>query len=264
MYQIERIKQKLGRGEIVLGANSVFADSAISELFALAGYDFVWIDAEHSALDYKDIQQHIVAAQGAGACAFVRIMWNDQAIVKRVMDMGPDGVIFPLIHSVAEARAAVSACRYPPKGIRGWNPIRANQYGMGDHDEYLETVDDKVWKIFMIEHIEAVDDLDAVLSVEGVDAIIIGGSDLSASLGKMHQMDDPEVRAAMDKILPVAKKYHIPACLSAGIAPETVTEWLDKGVSMISVGQDANMLSKISQDYLASVRATCRAAGRRA
>lgn len=250
MYQVSKLREKYERGEYFYGVNSTFIDPTVTELFGFAGYDYVWIDAEHSALDYHHIQQHIMAAHSAGCFAFVRLMEVSDALTKRIMDMGADGLIFPLVKSVEDVKRAIAGTRFPPKGVRGWNPLRAIEYGSTDHDWFIENADRNVWKMFMIEQIEAVDCLDEICALEGVDALIVGQSDLSASMGKLHQFDDPEVNAALDRICPIAKKHKVPVGISCGVDPQVMRRWLERGIDFISVGQDANMLSSIARDYL--------------
>ena len=164
MYRLSDLKKKLSEGKILLACNSLLSDPAVSELLAMAGNDIVWIDMEHAAIDYKDVQLHIIAAHSGGAAAIVRIPWNDQVVVKKVLDMGPDGIMFPFIRSAAEVTSAVEACAYPPKGIRGWNPIRAAEYGLRDGHWYKDNADNLIWKVIMLEHIDAVDDIDDILA----------------------------------------------------------------------------------------------------
>ena len=121
---IEKIRQRLADGKVAIGTAITFADSAVSELTAEAGYDFTWIDTEHAALDLNTVLQHIVACRGTGTAAFVRVRQNEANVIKPVLDLAPAGIIVPRVNSAAEARAAVEACRYPPIGIRGFGPRR--------------------------------------------------------------------------------------------------------------------------------------------
>ena len=121
---IEPLRARLESGEVAIGTAVTFADAAISELSAEAGYDFVWIDTEHAPFDLNTVLQHVVACRGTGAAPFVRVLKNDADIIKPVLDLAPAGIVVPRVNSAAEARAAVAACRYPPTGIRGFGPRR--------------------------------------------------------------------------------------------------------------------------------------------
>lgn len=249
MYMIDSIRQKVENNEIIVGANVVLCDPDVSELFGFAGCDYVWIDLEHSSMSYKSVEQHIIGCHASNTAAFVRIPWNDQVMAKRVLDMGPDGIIIPLIRSYEEAVEAIRACSYPPNGVRGWNPIRALQYGCINQNWYVENADRLVWKILMIEHIAAVNDLDRILSIPGVDAIIIGPSDLTGSMGKLHETNTEEYWCVIEKITDIARKHHVvigaavPTNCSSGI----LNKWLSYGVQMLSIGQDAFLLSTITK-----------------
>lgn len=257
MYLIDKVRAKAERGEAIVGANTVLSDASISEMFGLAGCDYVWIDMEHASFAHKEVEQHIMACHAGNTAAFVRIPWNDQVMVKRVLDMGPDGIIFPLIRTYEEALEAVRACQYPPKGIRGWNPLRALEYGLADQNWYVENADRLVWKIMMIEHIDAVNDIDRILSIPEIDAIIIGPSDLSGSMGKLHRNNTEEFWAAIRKVCEAAKKYGkvVGTALPPNCPKDLMNKWLDHGVQMFSVGQDAFLLSRMLKDNLDAARA---------
>jgi 2-keto-3-deoxy-L-rhamnonate aldolase RhmA len=258
MYLINKIQEKIDKNELIVGANVLFSDSDISELFGFAGCDYVWIDMEHAPLTYKDVEQHIIAAHAGNAAAFVRVPWNDHVMVKRIIDMGPDGIVFPLIRNYDEALAAVKACSFPPKGIRGWNPIRAMQYGCADQDWYVKNAEALVWKILMIEHIDAVNDLERILSIPEVNCIIIGPSDLTGSMGNMHHTNTDEFWKTIKRITDVAKekKVVIGVAVPTNCPKEILFRWLNYGVQMVSIGQDAFLLSAIIRDNLKMTRET--------
>lgn len=262
MRMAEKLRQKLAAGELALGANSLFSDPAVSELLALAGNDFVWIDMEHAALDNKDVALHLMAAQSGGAAALIRLPWNDQVLVKRVADMGPDGIIFPLVKTAADVEQAIAACRYPPHGIRGWNPIRAVHYGLADQDAYLAEADTQFLKIMMIEHIDAVHNIDAILRVPGLDAVILGPSDLSASMGKLTRIYDADVQEALGVAAKAAAACAIPlgVALGSGTSCESIAIWLKMGVKLLSYGQDVNLLAdavRQNRDNVLKAKAAC-------
>ena len=256
MYQLEKIRKKISENQPVIGANILLSDCAVSEIFGFAGCDYVWIDMEHSPLSYKDTENHLIAAHSGGAAAFVRIPWNDPVMIKRVLDMGPDGIIIPLIKNADDARRAISSCRYPPEGIRGWNPLRSNKYGCGDNDWYIKNVDRLVWKILMIEQIEAVENLEEILQVDGVDAILIGPSDLTGSMGVLTKTDIPEVRDIIVHIIKTAKKAGVPVALSvpSGTPAEVLCEWFKEGIQIISIGQDEYFLAETIRNGVSNAK----------
>jgi len=259
MYLIDKIREKVKRNEVLVGANVVLSDASISELYGLAGCDYVWIDMEHGSMTHKEIEQHIMGCHAGNTAAFVRIPWNDQVMAKRVLDMGPDGIIFPLIRSYDEALEAVRACRYPPAGIRGWNPLRALEYGLRDANWYVENADSLFWRIMMIEHIDAVNDIERIMSIPEIDAIIIGPSDLSGSMGKLHRNNTPEFWESIDRVCKAAKANGkvIGTAISPNCPRWLLEKWLSYGVNMYSVGQDAFFLSTIVKQNVDVTRAVC-------
>lgn len=256
MLKLPDIKKKLEQGGLLVGANVLFDDADISELFGFAGCDYVWIDMEHAALDYKDVERHIIGAHAGGSAAFVRLPWNDMVMAKRILDMGPDGVIIPLIRSAEDAINAVKYCSYPPKGVRGWNPIRATKYGCMDAGWYISHVDSLTWKIVMIEHIDAVNDLENILAIPDIDAIMIGPSDLTGSIGHLLETDTQEFWNLIDRITRAAKEAGkvIGVALPVNTSKELIRKWVSYGVQMVSIGQDANFLVRIVQDNVRTAR----------
>jgi 2-keto-3-deoxy-L-rhamnonate aldolase RhmA len=158
--------------------------------------------------------------------------------------MGPAGIIFPYVRSEEEAKKAISACTYPPKGVRGFGPMRAARYGGMDTQDYMEQVGSSFWKVIQIEHIDAVNDLNGILSVEGVDAIVIGPNDLAASMGYMGKTDYMEVQKQFDTICALAKRAGTPVGISTGYTgnSDDIKKWMDRGVDFIFLGSDMSML----------------------
>lgn len=254
MAALKDIKKKISEGKIVTGTVISFNDSSITEILGDLGYDFVWIDGEHSALERQAVQHHIMAARGTDAAPFVRIPWNDPVLAKPILEMGPAAIIFPFIRTAEEARLAVSSCLYPPDGIRGFGPRRANRYGMVDNDTYLKEYSSQIWKVMQIEHYEAVENLEEILAVEEVDTIVVGPNDLSGSIGLLGQTRHKEVIALMDEIGRKAMKSGKPFGVSMGLDPQSIRDWLRRGVSWIGVGGDTGHLIKGAKETLNETR----------
>lgn len=238
------IREKMQRGETVIGAHTFYIDPSITEALGLHGFEFVWIDGEHSAFDKAGTLSHIIAAAAADTASIVRIPWNDPVLVKPVLEMGPDGVIFPMVCSAEEARKAVASCMYPPKGVRGFGPRRANHYGAISNEEYLAHPEEKFLRIVQIEHVDAVHNLREILSVEGIDFPLVGANDLSASIGHLGDTRHPEVRALCEEIVQVCREMGRPFGVSLGAGDhEAISYWIDKGVSFIGCGDDISHIS---------------------
>lgn len=181
----ERLRQKWRAGEFVKGFAVTLADPAISEMAGAAGYDFVFVDAEHTPLGRQEIFHHVMAAQGAGAAALVRVRAAEPAMLKAILDLGPDGIIFPFVHDAATARRAVAACTYPDgpvPGMRGQGPMRAVRWGFGEEAGYLADPEKFCLKIMQIESLEGWRNLSEILAVPGVDGVYLGPADLGRSL----------------------------------------------------------------------------------
>jgi len=251
---IDKLNDKLKKGIAVIGTHISMPDNSITEMMGEIGFDFVWVDWEHTPMDRGQIQNHLIAARAAGIAGFVRIPWNDPVLVKPVLEMGPDGIVFPMIKTAADARNAVTSCLYPPKGIRGYGPKRANRYGMMQNDEYLAQAESSFWRIMQIEHIEAVGNLKEILRVDGVDTIVVGPNDLSGSVGLITQTWHPDVMKLMDEIGEICREAGKPFGVSMGWQPQAVAEWNRRGISWIACGGDTGYLMEAGMNTLRGVQ----------
>lgn len=255
MSGLNHIREKLKKGKLVIGTHVQLDSCIASELFAEIGYDFIWIDWEHTALDRQQVQAHIMAVKGRPTAAFVRVPWNVHYIVKPVLDMGADGIIFPMIRTAEEASQAVASCRYPPEGSRGYGPIRANRLGLDDNLQYIEkNSSSSIWKIMQIEHKEGVDNLKEILSVKGVDAIVVGVNDLAGSLGRLGRTGDLQVQEYLDKIAAIAGASPVPLGLSTGYSGNVLAEWIKRGLQWLSMGSDFSFMAQGAATTLREVK----------
>jgi len=248
------MKDMIKRGEVPVGICVSFCDCSITELLANCGFDFLWIDNEHASLHRDDTLHHIMAAKGTNTAVFVRVPTVDPVLVKPILEMGVEGIIFPFVKTVEEAELAVASCTYPPKGIRGYGPRRAVKYGVIDTLDYIKEVPENVWKIMQIEHVEAVKNLDGILSVEGVDAIIVGPSDLSGSIGLLGQPGHPDVMRLMDEIGEIAARHKKPFGVSIGYNPTAILQWIERGINWIQVESDVSLLFRGGKTVLKDTR----------
>ena len=186
-----RVRQR----DVLFGPLLTLGTPEVAEVFALAGFDWVWIDLEHTPLTLDRAQQMIQAIAGR-AGTLVRVPWNDPVHIKRALDLGCDGVIVPQVRTADEARQAVAAAKYPPVGIRSVGIARAQSYGMTLQD-YVLNANESVTVVVQLEHIDAVPHARDILAVPGVDAVLIGPYDLSASMGLAGQINHPEVAAVV-------------------------------------------------------------------
>lgn len=245
----------MAEGKLIIGGHAFLTDPAISEVLAYHGYEFIWIDAEHGPFSSADILQHIVALDAAGAASFVRIAWNDAVLAKPILEMGPDGIIAPMVNTAQEARDFVRSCTYPPNGIRGYGPRRACHYGAIPSAQYIESSAEQILKIIQIEHIQAVNNLEAVCDVEGIDLLIVGPKDLSGSLGILGETRDPLIMQAYDRIANVCLKKKMPFGVSLAPNEEaSIKEWINRGISVLSCGDDISFLSMGASDTISHIK----------
>ena len=254
LNNIERIRSRLEAGEVVIGMGVTLSDPAVSELIAEAGYDFSWIDLEHGPLDLQCALQHVVAHRGTEAAPFVRVQQNDVNVIKPVLDLAPAGIVVPQVNSAAEAEAAVSACRYPPVGVRGYGPRRGQGFGAISQPDYLAQVTDDPIIAVQIEHIDAVNNLDGILAVPGIDILCLGLNDLSGSLGKLGQIDDPEVVAAIETTARKVGESDRVLGISTFYSPETYARWMELGVRWINLNVDWANLFQVARQVLEAAR----------
>jgi 2-keto-3-deoxy-L-rhamnonate aldolase RhmA len=237
-----------------LGSWLTLGNPSIAEIMADAGFDWLCVDLEHTSTDYKEAQLLIMAIQSKGLKAFVRVGGNDPLIIKRVLDAGADGIIVPSVNSALEAKNAVEAVRYPPLGKRGVGLARAQDYGFG-FDSYRDHKTKEIKLIVQIEHISAIKELDAIIQTEGVDGTFIGPYDLSGSLGKPGQWDEPEVRDALKIYEVTARKYNKWIGFHV-VQPDynLVKEKISLGYNFIAFGFDAMFLGTMIRNQLKMIK----------
>lgn len=192
------LKQKIRDKKLTLGSWLTIPNQAVVEIMASAGFEWLTIDIEHSAVGIESIQQMVGNIQSKGLKALVRVFANDEIIIKRVLDAGADGIIVPMVKSKAEAQELVNHVYYPPKGKRGVGLSRAQDYGTG-FEAYQQRLEKEIILIAQIEHIDAINNLEGILSVNEIDSTLIGPYDLSASMNQPGKYDLPEVKAAIFK-----------------------------------------------------------------
>lgn len=241
----EQLRQRMDVGEVLIGGHTFLKDAAITEIMGCHGYDFVWIDGEHSPLDLAAMDAHIMAASAADTASFVRVAWNDPVRIKPVLDMGADGIILPMICTAEEARQAVDACCYPPQGSRGFGPRRADRYGALPADAYRQHARSRFLLIVQIEHVRAVKAIDNILAVPGIDLMIIGPNDLSGSIGKLGQLKDPQVLELCLRTSAACRDAGVPYGISLPTGDlEGMEYWISQGASAIGCGDDMGFIAR--------------------
>ena len=248
------IKQKLEKCELTFGTWQMIGNTSITEILCDAGFEWVTIDMEHTGIDVSDALELIRVIDRCGKAPAVRLSVNDHTLIKRVLDSGAKIIIVPMVMNKEEAQRAVDAVYYPPRGSRGVGLARAQGYGFG-FEEYKKNFPGEAVVVAQIEHIDAVNCLEEILSVDGIDATIIGPYDLSGSLGHPGDFDRDDFKAALSKYEETSRKcgkpmgYHM-------VQPtkENVGELIDKGYRFIALGFDSFFIGKKCREVLSSVK----------
>jgi len=251
---LDSLKARLKKQEITIGSWITLGHPSIAEIMANAGFDWLTVDMEHSAITLDLAQQLIQVIELCGVAPLVRVGENNPTMIKRVMDAGSHGVIVPMVNSKDDAINAVNAVKYPPTGKRGVGLARAQGYGVA-FDKYKEWVDRDSIVIVQIEHIKAVENLEEILSVQGVDGFIVGPYDLSGSLGVPGEFENPKVIEALAEIRRVSARsdvstgYHV-----VPPKPELVEQRIIDGYTFIAYSVDFLFLGEMCRQGLRDIR----------
>jgi 4-hydroxy-2-oxoheptanedioate aldolase len=228
-------------------------NSFSAEVMAHQGWDTLTIDLQHGVVDYQAMVTMLQAISSTPTVPIVRVPWLEPGILMKTLDAGAYGVICPMVNTREDAQKLVAWTRYAPAGTRSFGPVRALLYGGADYPSHA---DDTIVRFAMIETAQALDNLDAILSVEGLDAIYIGPSDLSLALGCRPVFDDvdPPVAQAIDHILERAVAHGLKAGIHNGVAEGALAR-IAKGFRFVTIGSDARLIAAGSQQVLATMRA---------
>lgn len=241
------LRSRLQAGDTLLGTMVTLPNAAVAEILADVGFDWLFVDGEHGPLTIHDIEG-ILQAVGHRTPCLVRVPAAGEIPIKTVLDLGADGIIVPQVNSAEEAARVVQWARYAPLGSRGVGLARAHGYGRR-FKEYVETANERTAVVVQAEHIRAVENIESIVKVPGIDAVLLGPYDLSASLGKMGQIDDPAVLSAIDHITTVCQAAKIPLGYF-GVTASAVQPFIDRGYTLITAGVDTLMLGQSAGQML--------------
>lgn len=228
------------------------ASPLVAEATGHAGFDWAVIDMEHSPLDMMDVLQMMQALSCTKMVPIVRVAWNDPVLVKRVLDAGATTVMFPFVQTAEEATRAVAATRYPPQGIRGMAGMsRASRFGT--QPNYLTTANKQMGVIVQLETAHAIERIDAIADVDGVDGLFIGPADLSASMGYVGQLTHPAVMDRMAQAVLRCKAAGKPVGTIGG-DPESVAQYRAAGFDYVAVGSDLGLFMQGARSAIAALR----------
>src|SRR5215475_13297793 len=235
-------KHAIAAGQLQVGLWSSLCSNIAAEIVADAGFDWILFDTEHSPNEIPGLLSQLQAASRGTATAIVRPAWNDAVLIKRVLDIGAQSILVPYVQNAEEARRAVAAVRYPPAGIRGVAASsRASRYGRVT--DYLKKADSEICLLVQVETRAAMEHLEAIAKVEGVDGVFIGPSDLSASLGHIGNPAHPETQKALEDCVRRLKAVGKPAGILSGNEGE-VHRYIGWGYTFVAVGSDVALLGR--------------------
>ena len=242
MYRENWLKNRRRAGRKSLGLWLAMGSPAAAEIVGLAGYDFALIDLEHGPGDIENAVAQMQAMSAAPTTALVRVATNDHIYIRRALDAGAEGIMVPMIESAEEAAAAVAACRFPPRGIRGsaTSLIRATDYGMREAD-YIEGFEDNLLILCQIETLKGIENIEEIAGVEGIDLLFVGPSDISTVMGFATERDHPEVKTMLSRVETRIKATGIwmGTVPRYGMSPP---ELFDLGYDMVSGGSDSGLI----------------------
>jgi len=248
----ESLRTRLKRGDLLAGTLVSLPAPEVAEILAEAGFDWLFIDMEHSQLDPPAAQVILQAVDYHIDCV-LRVALNDEIWIKKALDTGASGVMVPQVNSAEDARRAVRFCKYPPQGSRSVGLFRAQGYG-ARLAEYLAEANQETAVIVQVEHIRAVGNVEAIIAVEGVDAVLVGPYDLSASMDHMGQVEHPEVQAAIQRVRQACQAQGMPLGIFAATA-ERARAYIQQGFRLVAVSGDTLMLGAAARDVLSKLRA---------
>lgn len=251
--QKQSLKSQVRAGGTSIGTWVYIAHPDVSEMLALQGLDWLLFDMEHGPITIETLQRLMQPMNGSPTAAIVRVPWEQPGLVGQVLDCGAEGIVFPMINDRAQAEAAVAACRYPPHGKRGMGPRRCTAYGR-DQDEYLESGHQQLLIAVQIETTEAVAQIGQILSVEGVDAALIGPGDLSADMGCHLEFDHSEFVRALQTVLDACQRHNVIPGIAYAADADAAARYLSQGFRFIGVGTDDDFLIRGVRSVVATLK----------
>lgn len=252
---MKNLKKRIKQGETVNGCWLNLGSSVTAEIVGLAGFDWVLIDLEHGAGEEKDVLVQLQALEHTNTAAIVRVESSEKQRIHRVLDVGAEGIMCPHVDNADEARKVVNGLRYPPGGSRGVaKMVRTTGFGR-NFDEYYSTANDNILGVVQIETAEALEQLDQIAELDGVDVLFIGPADLTMSMGIFGQFDHPRFKDAVKATVNAAQK----AGKATGILffnPDDYTRYHEMGIRMIACGADATFVADGARNMVSKLNTT--------
>ena len=247
-----RFKKRLQAREFQTGLWSSLASNLVVEILSYAGFDWILFDTEHAPNDITTLIPQLQAMKGSDTVPLVRPMWNDQVLIKRLLDIGFHNFIVPFVQNRKEAEYAVNAVRYPPRGQRGVS-VGARGSCYGYTPDYWHKIDAHIGLVVQVETLEAVSNIESIYDVDGIDGIFVGPSDLAASMGYIANIPHPEVQKKLSDIGELCRKIGAPlGTLATGEADGR--RYMDMGYQFVGLGSDSGLIKKASRELAQQFR----------
>jgi 2-dehydro-3-deoxyglucarate aldolase len=247
----EAFINRLQSGDLLLGTILTLPSPEVAELLAQAGFDWLFVDMEHTSLGVNDVQR-ILQAVGRDFPCLVRIPVMGEAWIKKVLESGPAGIIVPHVNTPEDVQKILRWSQYPPEGTRSVGISRAQGYGL-NFQEYMTKANEGLIVVPQVEHIEAVQNLKSFVKIPGISTLFVGPYDLSGSIGKLGLVKDPEIQGLIQRIQAVCSEAGVITGIF-GVDAEAVKPYIDMGYSLVAVGTDTSFIAKSVQDTIRSLR----------
>ena len=250
-----RVKAALRAGKTVVGVGlSIAVNPMVAKALAATGIDFLFIDNEHNLICPDNLRNVVQMARACGVSPIVRVQDTEYNLIANTLDAGADGVVVPRVTSTAQAERAVSYAKFPPTGVRGCGttaPLDFNrQQGW---DQALRRLNEQSLVVLQAESKEAIDSLEDILQVRGVDVVLVGPLDLSINLGVAGKLDDPKWTAAVERVIEICMAHQVPTGIMLG-SPEALRPWWEKGMRFLVCGNDYVMIRDTASRNVGEIR----------
>ena len=253
---MNKLREKVEQKEKIYGTIVSLTDPCLCEIVGNAGFDCVWIDMEHTYMSPKDVLCHLNAARSVGISSLVRVTQDDLTVTKKVLEMGPDGILFPMVRTADEVRELIEMTLYPPNGTRGFGPMRAIRYGADDAKEYVDKKSLETCRFIQIEHVDFIDELDEIAKIPFVDGFMFGPNDLSGSLGEMLDVYAEKTIMQMKRAIEILRKHNKYFGIACGMDDSVIKFWSELNPHMLFAGADWNCVYNGARDILIKMEKT--------
>ncbi len=250
------LRQKLNDGKLIKGTLVSLTDPCLCEIVGNVGFDCVWIDTEHTYMSYKEVLCHLNGARSSGVASLVRVPQNDLTATKKILEMGPDGILFPMCRSLDEFNTLMEMTLYPPYGTRGFGPIRAINYSAAKAAEYVRTDHKGTCKFVQIESVQMIDELDKIAKNPYVDGFIFGPNDLSGSVGEFLNVYGEKTISEVNRAMEILRQHGKKVGVAVGHSRESIKFWSKFDFDLFFAGADWNFVYDMAASTLALLKDT--------